>query len=501
MQGPFLLPSHLTSYEECATDSELFQALISKIEDLFLFFESACEDERWVLQHSKFMRLVLRWATKQFYLGNLSLYYARRLVAKIQHHYSLLRPFLFFRAALFFTVRIRVEHQDVLVNSLLFGVGSPILGNIFKRECFEKLNDEWILHHVKLSTFQLIDIFLAEGKSPELWKYEYEEILALMTQAKAWELQGLVQECASFLRRYIDEQHVVEIILNAHQQGFEEWKKVAYDFFNQQRGGLKLLWGDPADLKIEILNFQPENLELFQLFAPWITHVAFRGSLSEGFHYLAIIHGCPDLIGVDISESVGYANQFAFLPPHLLDLALSSCGWLLPDHLRQAAAQCPSLKKLELANNRHLNYLAWGELYRFKWLKTLKLDYCIQLTNEDLKIIGRGCPLLSDLSIESCRKIDDKGIADLVILCPYLQDLNVNDCDQFTDQALIIIGLHLPQLVSLKLVRCEGLTDYGLLQLVKLRSTLASLHVQGCHFSLKTLDFIQKTFPLLDIRD
>jgi hypothetical protein len=121
--SPSLLPSHLNHYvSSCSTDTALFQALVPHLDDLLLFFESACDDEKWALQHSTFIRTVLRWAAKQYYLGNLSLYYARRLVNCIQRHYTLLKPHLFFRAALFLTVKIRLEHHHFLVNSLLFGV-------------------------------------------------------------------------------------------------------------------------------------------------------------------------------------------------------------------------------------------------------------------------------------------------------------------------------------------------------------------------------------------
>src|SRR5947209_1725017 len=142
MQPPSFLPSHLTSIP-FNDDAELFQTLISQIDDLLIVFQAACEDEKWALQHSQFIRLVLRWITKQYYLGNVTLYDAKRFTTVIQSHHSLLQPYLFFRPALFFTLKWRIEHHAVLINSLLFGVGSPWLGSIFKRECFENLNDEW----------------------------------------------------------------------------------------------------------------------------------------------------------------------------------------------------------------------------------------------------------------------------------------------------------------------------------------------------------------------
>ena len=499
MQGPSLLPGHLAPYGSCSSDQDLFQALIQNLDDLLLFFECACEDEKWAQEHSKFLRLLLRWATKQFYLGNLSVYYARRIVKIIQVHYSVLQPYLFFQAALFFTVRLNVEDHDILVNSLLFGVCSPTLGNVFKRECFERLNDQWILFHVRLSTFRQIESYISKGELPELWKYEYEEIVDMMNQAKAWEIKGLVRDCAAFLHRYIHSDNVVETIIKAHQQGLDEWKAEAYAFFNQQEWGLRFLVGNSSDLKMEFLNFNLETLELFHLFAPWVTHLAFGGRLSGELEYRMVLSLCPRLVGVDLSGSDAYADQFAPLPLSLIELGLSACFWLRPDHLRKACAQCPQLKKLELANNGQLNSLAWGELHRFRQLQTLNLARCFQLTNEILKLIGQGCSSLSDLNVEECRSLENRGIFDIVMICPSLHELNLSYCDQLSDQALIEVALHLSQLTHLRIMKCIRFTDYGLQELVKLRPTLKYLNIQGCHFSLKVLESIQKTFPLLEL--
>jgi BTB/POZ domain len=199
MQGPRLLPSHLVSYTSYDTDEELVCSLMQRAEDLVLFFESACKDEAWFCQHAKFFRLLLRQVTKQFYLGNLSIYHARRIVKIIQTRYSLLQPFLFFRAALFFTIKLKVENQDILVNSFLFGVCSPVLRSIFKNKCFKKLEDEWVLEDVRLAVFRQIETYISNGKIPTLREYRIEDILTLMEQAKAWGLKGLVNDCAAVL--------------------------------------------------------------------------------------------------------------------------------------------------------------------------------------------------------------------------------------------------------------------------------------------------------------
>ncbi len=76
----------------------------------------------------------------------------------------------------------------MIVNSLLFGVCSPPLREIFKRKCFEKLTDEWALVDVRLPIFRSVETYISKRKLPELGEYEAEEILVLMKQAQAWEL-------------------------------------------------------------------------------------------------------------------------------------------------------------------------------------------------------------------------------------------------------------------------------------------------------------------------
>jgi F-box/leucine-rich repeat protein 2/20 len=194
MQAPSRLASHLVSYISCKTDRELFSTLIHHPDDLFLFFAAACEDEKWLLHHSFFIRLALRWLAKQFYLEKISSDDAHRAAQIIQSHFPLLQPFLFFRAAFFFTIQLRVEDQTILVNSFLFGVGSPFLKNIFKQECYEKLRNEWNFLSVRRPIFQFIATYLYKGYIADLGTYSHKDRVDLLAQAQRWELHDLVDE-------------------------------------------------------------------------------------------------------------------------------------------------------------------------------------------------------------------------------------------------------------------------------------------------------------------
>lgn len=179
-------------YQSCETDQELFEALVPHLDDLLMFFQLACTNQAWARKHPKFFCFVLRWAAKQFYLGHLPLDAARRLVKIVQAHYTLLEPFLYFRAALFFTLRLHLDKETVLINSFLFGVCSPILREIFQRECFNKIKDEWAFPHLSLPVFRQLEAYILRGALPEVEKCEHFEVVSLLNQAKAWELHELV---------------------------------------------------------------------------------------------------------------------------------------------------------------------------------------------------------------------------------------------------------------------------------------------------------------------
>ncbi|WP_068467803.1 hypothetical protein [Candidatus Protochlamydia phocaeensis] len=499
MQEPDFLPNELKFYAARDSDKELFLALTRHFDDLLAFFEYGCEDAAWCARHPAFIRSVMRWGAKQLYLGRLSLYDAKRLAALIQLHYGLLEPFLYFQPALFFTIHLEIEGHWVIVNSLLFGTSSSFFYEIFKR-CFDELNDRWILAGTSLAIFTLIQTYILKGEIADLWRQEYPELLALMRQAKAWDLPGLVKDCAKILSRYITRDNVVQTLLEAHRQFFVDWKEECCHFFNRQGYGLRFLPIEhDADLRIEILDYKQSTLEQFTLFAPWLTHLMFSENLSKDPLYANLVSRCPKLIGIDLSGSFDYVDQFSYLPKSLIELNLSSCPWVRPFHLQEASRHFPGLKKLNLDGNLHLNYQTWGEFNRFRQLISLSLSRCHQVKDDDLKLIGRSCPHLIELNLEECRYLTDKGIADLISACPQLHTLTLSYCPELTDNTLIELGLRAFQLEQLSIRHCSNLGEAALLQFIRLRSTLKELDIQGCEFSLQAIEKIRKEFPFLKL--
>lgn len=501
MQPPDFLSVDLKPYTTFSTDAELFQALSRQPVDLIAFFETCCADDVWMRRHPTFIRLVLRWGAKSFYLNRLPIYYAKQLASVIRTYYSSLHPFLFFQPALFFTFKLNVDGQIRLVNSLLFGTSSSFFKDLFAN-CFNEFKDQWTISHTSIGIFEWIERYATKGTSDELWRCEYQELLNIMRQAKVWDFPGLVKECAQMLKKYVTRDNVVEMLLRAHKQFFFEWKKICCEVFNQQYGGLRLAEPDSeSDFRVELLDFKQDTLELFNRLAPFVTHLTFSENLSSSPYYGKLVDACPRLIGMDLSASTEYDNQFDDLPGSLAELNLSACSWLRAVHLKEVGYQFLNLKKLYLDGNVQLDFQAWGELNRLRYLIALSLVRCHQLVDEDLRLIARSCSHLLELDLEECRKLSDKGLSDILITCPQLIKLNCSRCDELTDRSLVELGVRGHQLSQLMLERCTQLTDEGLLQLVRLRTSLKTLNIRGCEFSLSTVERIRRDYPFIEIID
>lgn len=498
MEGPSLLPQELHYYNSFKTEKALFQALIHKPKDLIEFFEYACSDETWCEGHLNLIKFILRWAAKAFYLGQLPLNLLQRMVKVIQKHYSILDPLLYFRPALFFTIELIVEEKKILVNSLLFGGTSSYFRDLFKLDCFENLCDELPLANVPFFLFKLAEEFILKGEIKDLWRQDYDKVLALMRLAKSWDLNPLVKECSFVLKRYVDRENVVETLLQAHRELFLDWKSACNEVFNQQSWGLICLPGLEEDLRIKVLDVKQETIDLFDRFAPSITHLAFTDEVCQTPTFKELIKKCPKLVGVDFTGSLNYYNQFEDLPTTLSELNLSVCMWLNPEYVRHLSLKFPLLKLLYLDNNTHLTHLTWGALRQLRHLIYLSLSHCSQMMDNDLKLISQSCPILNELNLEECRNITDQGIVDAIHYLPALTKLNLNRCN-LTNKCLVEIGLRCSHLTHLSLIRCLALTDKGLLQLVRLSPSLRYLNIKNCEFSLKLVLQLRRDFPFLEI--
>lgn len=527
MECPSFLPRELDYCKAISDETELFAALTKQMDNSILFFETACEDGRWSEEHHLFMKQMLRWITRQYALYKMPLLYAQKAAAAVQQHEAVLRPYLFFKSVLYYNVIFIVQDVPHWVNSLLFAAVCPFLRIIIQGQCWEKLKNSFVLPDISIFQFQLISQYIYAGRIEDLWRHEFKDVYQLMQRAILWEMPELAMQCSGVLKRYLEIGNVVELLLQAHRDRCLEWKHRCYQFFNKQNWGLQFLEKDEMDFAIEFMNFNSETIDLFRQFAPYVTHIAFKGALKERSVFNDLVNSCPKLKGLDLSKFDAFSDYLEylplnvfelipafgldeamqekilrelpsyvadFLPIDLVELNLSDCAWLKPIYLKFILMFCAQLRKLSLADNVHLNYESWGYLNQLTKLKSLDLTHCKQLSDADLKAIVRACPFLDELFLEGCTNLTDLGVIDLIDRCPSLKNLNLNEM-QITDKAMVAIGHRGLELVNLKIRGCEEVTEKGLAAIARGCPLLKLLDVRQCRISEKVIAMFQLRRP------
>jgi len=531
MECPALMPPELNYCQELSSDEELFKTLTKHIYDTVLFFESACDDETWSQDHPRFMRQMLRWISRQFVNNKIPMIYAKKVVQAIRRHRAVLQPYFIFRSLLHYNVNLVIQNKTHWVNSLLFAVSSPFFRERFQLLCWEYCQNRLLLPEGDESLFNQISEYVYTGQVEGLWKLQFEKQFQLMKQAMAWELTELSSQCVDVMKRYLARGNVIENILQAHQENLTEWKHECYRFFNKEDWGLNFIPKGPKDFAIEFLDFKTETLQLFDRFAPFVTHVAFRGILNERPTFNAIINSCPNLIGLDISRFQVFSDYLAyipeqvfemvpmlsfaenlpekllemlpayasdFLPLTLLELDISACAWLKPAYLKFIFLFCSELKKLNLSGNTQLKYDTWGNLNRLKYLLSLDLSHCTQLTNLDMRAIAMACPMLDDIVLEDCPNITDMGVMEVIDRCRFLSRLNL-DYTPITNKTLVALS-RASDLTHLSIKGNETVTERGIAALARTCPALKILNVQGCRLiSEKTMAKFQRIRPLVEV--
>lgn len=531
MECPAFLPTDLAYCTEISSEEELFSAISKHAYDLAAFFEAACDDEIWSREHPMLMRQMLRLITRQFVRNKLPMLYARKSALAVQRHSQSMQSHLIFRSALYYNIDIVLQDKTHWVNSLMFAVSSPFFREKFQKLCWEKFLNHLVLQEGDESHFNLVLEYVYTGSVQQLWKAEFLKVFELMRRAIAWELTGLVLQCVDVMRRYLERSNVVDYLLQAHQEHLLEWKHACYQFFNKQNWGLNFFEKGKDQFAVEFLAYNTETVELFNRFAPWITHIAFRGTLNERPTFNALINRCPNLIGLDISGFHAFSDYLAympaniyelapvflaeenfhekllqklpayiadFLPTYLLELDLSDCDWLKPIYMKFIFLFCYQLKKLSLAGNTQLNYEAWGYLNRLKELMSLDLSHCRQLKSEDARVIALACPLLDDLVLEDCPNITDIGIMEFIDHCPLLSKLNLN-YTTVTNKTLIALG-RASNLSHLTIKGNEFINERGIAALARSCPALKFINVQGCRLlTEKVMAQFQRLRPQVEV--
>ena len=481
MKLPSLMPDNLNYTSAASNARALYEMLQQNPDDFSRFIQSAAIDETWCLKHHAFMKLSLQWFTNQFFEDRLQIGYAKIVAGAIRKHYHVLGKWT--------PKNLNIEisnKKSYPISCLLMGTTSEWLRQKIRQDCRDQHSNVLSFNDLTLNIFLILEEYIEKGNVHALWSKSQEELLSILEHASEWHLTELSEECQQLQKKYIDDANVVQILIKSHEEGWHILRKSGMGFINRSDVGVRLEDSAVDQFSIEFLDFRKPALNFYESIRSIITHLTFKNRLTEDQKFTEVVHRCPKLQTICVSETNVFSDRLLDLPSNLEGLDLSKCSWLTIKNLKQLLENSPSLSSLSLGSNTQLNYTAWGLLKLLKSLEKLDITSCHQVNDQDLKVIlqaGRG---LTHLNLSRCTGLSDLSFFELAKYARSLVDLNLSKCSVY-DAALIEIVTKCTKLTHLNLCGCATLSDRGVFEAVRFAPNLRSVDLTGCNISQKTI--------------
>lgn len=344
--------------------------------------------------------------------------------------------------------------------------------------------------------FDTIDSYICKGVTDEVYRKEKETVVQVLKQSLHWELHELAEACETFLKRYINRPNMVEMLLEAHQKGWQRLRQGCFEYINELKMGARFHPREKDRLAFEFLEFNDATLDLFEKLRPYVTDLIIGQDLAEEEPFVKVIKMCPKLVCLDLGHSRGYTDGMKEIPRLLPELALPACPWLEDEPLAALIQTCPNVRKLILTSDSRIGPQGWGKLQKLVQLRELDVTRCGQIGDEELKMILEACNGLVSLSMEDCRGVTEKGFFEIPKLNPRLTHLNLARCN-INDEGLVELTAKCGKLVYLNLTRCERLTERGILALIGAAPALRTLDLTHCNIPSKVVDELQRRRPYI----
>ena len=126
---------------------------------------------------------------------------------------------------------------------------------------------------------------------------------------------------------------------------------------------------------------------------------------------------------------------------------------------------CQSLHILLLGGCRLLSDLAVDATYfgRHTHLRTLRVEYCLKLTDNAIKSIFANCPSLKILDIRCCSLLTDRCFDTLRLGANCLKELKISGCSGIISAGILKVATSCPQLSLLEAKYCEHITTVSVI--------------------------------------
>jgi hypothetical protein len=278
-------------------------------------------------------------------------------------------------------------------------------------------------------------------------------------------------ERLSYLKR--SGKHVHAVIVRTSTESFD-MVKVALEDVCMRCPNILILENNSR-----IRNYSPvEHTDMIRIIA---SHCAQLRNLYTcfgltGIDLAALGAGCPHLTTVEMmdAEVTDDGIQKVARNGALRTLCVEGCVELTDEGLQAVVAFCPHLESVDLSACDELTdatLLAIGQhCSNLRELNIVETD----VTDEGLRAIAEGCPLLETLNASQC----DVGpaIEDIARGCPKLRVLIVTGVE-VTAEAVQALAECCPRLEELGLCRCEEIGDEEITTLVRGCSNLRRLSI------------------------
>ncbi|KAJ4785891.1 F-box/LRR-repeat protein 3 [Rhynchospora pubera] len=226
------------------------------------------------------------------------------------------------------------------------------------------------------------------------------------------------------------------------------------------------------------------------------------------------LSSCPSLDDSALSLSIPCPNN-------LLSVSLSRATGVTWRGLEVLASVCPRIEAIDISHCVGFGDREAAAVAKACWLKELRIDKCLNVTDVGLAKVAVGCSRLEKLGIKWCFEISEIGIDLLVKKCLELRELDISylkvgneslrsiaslskledlalvGCEYIDDEGLYFLSNGNCSLQSIDISRCENVTSVGLTTLAEGQQRLRKINAGNCSPVL-TSTFVSKLCTLGD---
>jgi len=256
----------------------------------------------------------------------------------------------------------------------------------------------------------------------------------------------------------------------------------------------------------------------------------------------AITHNCLDLEYLNLEDlNLITDNVFMFdsagdgrrvVDENMLrqctELNISECSRVGDRGMAGISHRCEKLKYLDISGcgitDEGASYLIREPTTggaRGGNLKTLKMSFCMNVSDEAVRSITKNCTGLTTIDLKGCVHITDDGVRQLAVKCTHLQNISISRCKRLTDKALCnladflwiedldisnngrltddgidVIAMEFSGLLKLNISYCEKITNRSIICIGRHCVHLRHFQIVGCNnVTADCIDEFRATLP------